>query len=284
MFKHKRKNNYESGEEDDINKGKDEGNKFIPVPNNYVNNDPDYSRIKVGINGKDYSFLVPSSVMVYVANKGEGDVEDGLDELRDLYNDLRSFEKELINKSSTCPQESIFAEKTRYSYNVYLLNKLIKDGKNYDSGVLKNLCINNKKVNDNVRTIVMKKLGKGVNDMKEAELENMLEHVTVNSWEELSGEELNEVRCYAGSHYELKKKYRESSDYNMRRNNVFKKREVDTHFFDKTINDCLKNIEEIRVKEGKELSVHDNNLIKMYINLKYLKKEGKELPINPCGE
>lgn len=281
MEQRKRVKYNEPSDESDIEKQKDDGIKFIPVPNDYVNNDLQYSKIRVDIDNKDFSFLVPSSVMIFLVKKGEGDPDDGLDELRELYDSLRGFEKQLIKDSSTCPQESMFAAKTRYSYDVYLINKLTRDGKTYDPETLENLCLNDKRVDARIRTIAMKKLGKSSSDLKEAKLEEMLEHVTVDSWIELKGEELEQVRCYAGSHYRLKNKYRDSSYYEQKGDRFYKKGTVEVEVFNRTVRDCLKEIKSIRRKKGKEISLHDDNLIKMYVNLKYLKQEGEELSINP---
>lgn len=282
------KRSYKKPADDEVSNKKEKGQKFIPVSPDYNNTDPDYVKIDVEVEGKTSYFLVPASVMRFVVNKGEGSPDDALDELMDLYKDVSDFESELANTSGTSSEEACFAGRVIESYKTYLINKLTKDGKNIDKKTADDLCLNDQKVDACLRTIAAIKSDKtSISELKESKLEEVLSHVTMNTWRKLSNKEAKEILCYAGSHYELKRQYINNDNYfydKNDKNNVWKKEETMNESFNTSINECLKKINEIRQKKGRKLTPHDENLLRMYINLKYLINDKKQMHIDPAGD
>ena len=95
------------------------GNKFIVleedidiVPESYVLVDMKYK-------GDSFKTLVPQQLLFYLANPGEGSIDDALENVADFYNEVEDFEDGAINEGSINVQDINWATTSRSTYQVY---------------------------------------------------------------------------------------------------------------------------------------------------------------------
>ena len=273
------------------------GNKFIVleedidiVPESYVLVDMKYK-------GDSFKTLVPQQLLFYLANPGEGSIDDALENVADFYNEVEDFEDGAINEGSINVQDINWATTSRSTYQVYLINKLTKNGKDYDKSVLDDLCLNHEYVQQRTRGIAALILGKTAEEIKEAKLTALLKHVTISRTEKkvtenLSKTEAEKVRCYAGSHWELKPEYQtkgpEGESYSIGpwgsvKKTYVKSEEIIEPVINKQITQLEDEIQRYREGKSKKINRHDRNLIRQYINLCYITKENQhfQLDIKP---
>ena len=284
---------------EDVSKDIAQGKKFI-----IVDKDLDYiplGYMLVDMKYKEDSFkvLIPQSLLYFLANPGEGDVDNALDEIADFYENVQDYEDALLEENESSVQGTNWAVTARSAYSTYLINKLTKhngydmDKPEWDSETLKLLDLDNEYVAKRVRAIAAVSLGKTAEQVKEFNIEDILKHVTINERkvEQLTNEEFSKVTCWAGSHYEIKEEYRNSDvfEYEIehRHDRGYKEgrkiiKKQDINILDVKTNDLEKEIELYRSKNSK-IGRHDKMLMRMYANLKYISKERpqSQLEIRP---
>jgi hypothetical protein len=283
------------------------GNRFIVVD---AAIDPQavpdgYTLISMKHKGEDFKALIPQSLLFFMANPGEGNPNEALDEIAGFYGNAKDFEDDLINEGKTSVQGANWATLARGSYSTYLVNRLVKhngtkDDKGepvpeFDSKVIANLDLLEDYVLQRIKAIAAVSLGKDITQIDRHEVRDVLKHVTINEerTEKLSREEFKEITCWAGSHYEIKDEYRnkEGVKYDIDRRHDMNHRVGVKHIphseyemLDVKINELESQITDYRNKkhEGK-IGMHDAALIRQYINLAYISKQNPkaQLDIQP---
>lgn len=284
-----------------------EGKKFIPVEDDFDTPIKGYTLLNMKYGGDSFKLLVPQSFLFYVANQGEGMADDALDELGDFYEEAEDYEKDLISEGSTNVQEANIATDARGAYKTYLINKLVTrtferddDGEpvaEFDQSTLNDLDLKDEYVANRVKGMAALALNLSVDEVKEYGVGDLLKHVTVmkNKTETLTEEEFKKVTCWAGSHYELKKEYRDDPDVSYEIEYRHKKshrvgtkttshREFD--LFDHRISQLESEITSYRKEKHGEVGRHDPNLIRTYANLQYIAKKDPtaQLDVVPAKE
>lgn len=278
------------------------GKKFILVDGTFdpTNLPEGYMLIDVRYKGEGFKTVVPVSVMIYMANPGEGDLDDALDEISDFYEEVEEFEEGMIEDGDVSVQGTDWAVAARSSYRTYLVNKLTKPGENVDvpelnEDTLKSLDLNDEYIAQRVRAMAAAALGLSREEVKSYSVGEVLKHVTINERkvEMLTREEFDRITCWAGSHYEVKDEFKgvdgvtyeieQSHDKGLKVGRRITKKQV-CSVFDAKISSLEREIEEYRRKKhGGEVGRHDRNLIRAYTNLKFIAKEdpSAQLPLIP---
>lgn len=257
--------------------------------------------------GQDEVYLLKHSFCWYLTNEGEGDVDEALAETAEGYHDLKGIEDEDMDKGGTSIPESFLATKARENYKILLINKLVKskwagfarDGDfepiaEFDSNALKSLDLNDPFVENRVKAMAALALGKKGEAVKAYDVGKLVKHVTVkvkkSEFERvLDKKQLNKMRCYMGSHWELSPEYRRDPDFKMKAGGRVYQRTAreNVGVLDGQIEDLKKEILEYRMKkhEGK-LGPDDEQLISTYANLKYIAPENpkSQFDIHPPKE
>jgi hypothetical protein len=278
------------------------GKKFIPVdkdidvaslPNNYMLIDVQYK-------GDSFKTVVPVSVMIFMSNPGEGNIDDALDLISDFYDEVKDFEEENIENGDVNIQSTNWAVTARSSYKTYLLNKLIEANKEevdlpvWNGDVLDSLDLNDDYVMQRVRAMAAVALGLSVEQVKSYDVGDMIKHVTINDREieDLTKKEFNRVACWAGSHYEIKTEFRgtENVEYQVeyrhdKKHRIGKKitKKHNIEIFNTRIDEIEKEIEKYRKDKHKSIGRHDQSLIRQYANIEFIAKENpnNQLPLIP---
>jgi hypothetical protein len=280
------------------------GRKFIPVEHafNPAYLPDDYMLIDVQYKGESFKTIVPLGVMVYMNNPGEGDIDDALDEITDFYDEVKDFEEKNIEVGDVSVQGTNWAVTARGSYSTYLTNKLTRaneddvDVPEWDEDTLESLDLHDDYVSQRVQAMAGVALGLDAKQVKRYDVGDVLKHVVVNERKEenLTREEFDQITCWAGSHYEIKDKYRNKDDREYRIEHrhdkghkvgkkIIKKQEVDV--FDAKICGLEREIERYRREKHGGVGRHDKNLIRQYVNISYVAKENPavQLPVSPPG-
>ncbi|MBU1202341.1 MAG: hypothetical protein KJ583_00730 [Nanoarchaeota archaeon] len=256
-----------------------QGNKFIVLEDD-IDNVPDgYTLVDMKYKDSSFKTLVPEQIVWYLANPGEGNIDDALDTVSDFYGNVKDFEEDAMTEGKTSVQDTNWATTARDSHQVYLINKLTKNGKDYDDKVLKELDLNDSYVKSRVEGIAALLLEKTPEQLeKNPNLKDVLKHVTINLGKEtIKTKELQRQRCYVGSHWEYKDKYVP----------VTKVVEHTKTYsgIDSKVDDLEKEIHDYREKKHNgKTGRHDDTLIRTYINLTYVTKENPkaQLDIKPA--
>lgn len=283
------------------------GKKFIIVSKEFYQSfiPAGYMFIDMRYKNDSFKTLVPQNLLYFLANPGEGDVDEALNEIGDFYDEVKGFEDELLEGNGESVQGTNWAVTARNAYTTYLINKLTKPNKdNPDSAewnpeALEALCLTDDYVARRVKAIAAVCLGKTAEQVKHFELGDVLKHVTVNERkvENLTQQEFDEITCWAGSHYEIKDEYRNKPDVDYEIDKVHDQSykcgkkimaKQDVAVLDASIDDLEKEIEEYRQKKqgGENIGRHDRMLTRAYANLNYIAREdpGKQLDIFPAGD
>ena len=199
------------------------GNKFIVVQDDF---DPSfvpqgYTLIDMKHKNSSFKTLVPQSLLFYMANPGEGEPEGALEEIANFYGETKDFEDDLIENGNTSVQEANWANLARGSYHTYLINRLVKHRKGERDGegepvpefnpeVLAQLDLSDTYVSQRIKAMAALALEKTADQIKAHEVKDVLRHVTLSyrEKERVERKELTEVKCWAGSHYEIKHEYK----------------------------------------------------------------------------
>lgn len=278
-----------------------DGKKFIIVGQDFNDVIPlGYMLIDMRYKGESFRTLVPQNLLFFLANPGEGSVDDALDEIDDFYGEVEDFEDELLESNGDSVQGTNWAVTARTAYATYLINKLTKasevnaDVAVWNEQITKELDLDDDYVAQRVRAIAAVALGKTAEQVKGFNLGSVLKHVTINKRkaEQLSREEFDKVTCWAGSHYEIKEEYQNDPNVEYRidrRHDTGHKvgekiiKRQDVAVLDSRISDLEKEIMAHRKSKGKEVGRHDLMLTRIYANLTYIAKEDpqKQLIIKP---
>jgi hypothetical protein len=279
------------------------GRKFIIVDDAFNTSMIPLGYMLIDMQYKTESFktLVPQQLLFYLANPGEGGIDDALDEIRDFYSDVEKFEDEKLEGNGSSVQGTNWAVTARNSYQTYLINKLTTATKDnvdvpvWNEEVLQSLNIKDDYVDKRLRAIAAICLGKTDEaSLKKYNLGDVLKHVTINERkvEQLNKEEFEAVTCWAGSHYDLKEEYKYNPDvtFDIERKHdkehmvgakITNKREQ--LVLDKKIVDLEAEIDLYRKEKNGAIGVHDDMLLRTYANITYIAKEdpSKQLEIKP---
>lgn len=245
-----------------------------------------YVQVTMMYKGERHIVLIPEKAKYFMANPGEdGDPVDALDELADFYEECKDFEGELLFKGEFSVTQTNVSMLARNSYGVWAINKLVKQKQGgeepeWNGEELERLGVNDKYIDERLRGIAAIMLGKDVKEVRAAGLEDVLVHKNVKGTfkEVLTEKEFEEVTCWAGSHYELKEKYK-GKGYEIEHRHdtghkkgwkVFDEKEF-VHL--PAIEKLESEIQERQKQLGKEATRHDSALLRTYANLKYIAKE-----------
>ena len=266
----------------------EKGHKFIVVKDDFdLNNVPQgYALIDMKHKGVSFKTLVPQSLLFYMANPGEGNPEGALEEIADFYGEAEDFEGDLIKNGETNVQEANWATVARESYEIYLINRLIihkRDGicdliepePEFDPEVLHKLDLDDYYVLERAKAIAALALGKTAEQVNTHEIGGVLKHVILNYCEREKVTNHYRKKCWSGSHYEYKDKYRTRTEF------VHKSEEYVS--LTGKIGEIENDIAEYREKKHGNLGRHDQALIRQYINLAHIAKENPkaQLDIKP---
>jgi hypothetical protein len=254
------------------------GKKFIAVeqdfdewslPNGYLVITTDYD-------GQAFRAVVPTSTAVWIANRGETpggtDLDEILDDLAEATNDVREFERELISEGDINTQETNWKMQLVGAYETYLVNKITKPHGNdvrFDHKALDELGLTNSEVEKRLKAIAA--ICKGISPEEvqvSDDLSSVLYHETRIDYEEEITQSYT-VSCDCGSHIEYQTAYRK----------VLQKHSMKANLYHPQIDQLKSKINDLRkdLPKGR----HDDNLINLYINLRYMKEEpDKWLPIS----
>jgi hypothetical protein len=286
----------------------EQGRKFVPVEEDfdtaYV--PQGYSLIRMTHRGDTFRTLIPQSLLFFMANPGEGDPDQALEEIADFYGDAKDFEDDMMDEAGTSVQEANWAVLAKNSYTTYLINRLVshkigaKDEKgepvpDFSYEGTRQLGLGDRYIEQCVRAMAAVALGKTVNDIQAHEVSDVLKHVTFKKQEtrQMTRQEFDQVTCWAGSHYELKSQYRNDPDKKydivMRHDRELKEgtvtvKEEKAPYLDSDISEYEDRIAERRKRlSDQEYTRHDRALIRMYANLKYIAPENPraQLSIEP---
>jgi len=277
-----------------------QGKKFIVVEDSFdLGNIPNgYSLVDVKYKGSSFKTLIPQSLIFYMANPGEGSIDDALDEISDFYGDVEDFEEDIMRENGTSVQETDWAVMARGSYRTYLINKLVKSGRKNNEGEpvpefkideLNRLRLYDPEVKKITKAIAALALGKSIEDVGEYSVDGVLRHVTFTEvkTEQLSREEFDRITCWAGSHYEIRPEFKdEGYKIEKRHDRDFK---TGTRIITRTrtveaeIRKFEDEIEQIRKEKGDEIGRHDRALVRQYVNLVHIANvdSGNQLDIMP---
>ena len=270
-----------AGTSEEVNEALRQGRKLV-----FVDRDMDvpdgYMLLTVNYKGQEVKAVVPEMLLSYMANPGEGNPDEALDEIADFYGDSKDYEDEAIGAGETSVQKADITTSARNAYEVYLINKLTKDGKNFNQEEIERLGLDDREVKERVRGIAAICLGKQTEkELKKANLDELLDHKTeVNYGVEglVNVEEEYLVKCEVGSHYELRKKYR-----TVQKKGIVNKT-VSSASMDRKIEQLESEIENHRRNRGYKIERHDRVLIRQYANLVYIAKENPaaQLDVQPA--
>lgn len=245
-----------------------------------------YTQVTMAYRGEKHIFLIPEKAKFYMANPGEdGKPLDALDEIADFYAECSDFEHELKLGGTFSVTQTNVSTLARNSYAVWAINQLVKQQQGsetpeWNEEELERLGVNDAYVSERLQGIAALMLGKNVQDLQEAGLEDLLVHKTVQGTykEILSEKEFDQITCWAGSHYELKSEYRNAGyDIERRHDTGHKKGWKISHEKEfshlPSIEKLEQEIEEHRQNQGKEITRHDKALLRTLVNMKYITKE-----------
>jgi len=283
-----------------------QGNKFVVVDEDfdgaYVPRN--YTLITMNYKQDKFRALVPQSLLFFMANPGEGNADDALDQIADFYGDAGEFEEDQIQDGRTSVQEANWTTCGREAYKTYLINKLVKgtgriggDGEpipEFNDETLRELDLFDDYVLYRTRAMAAIALNLDINQIKEFGVGDVLKHITIRQGktEKLTREEFKKVTCWAGSHYEIKPEYKneEGVYYKIDKRHdpgymsgekVTIHEERDT--FDVKISQMQNEIRQYREGKGKKPGRHDEALIAQYVNLRHIAKQNSraQLDIQP---
>ncbi len=285
------------------------GNKFIIVQDDFdLSNVPQgYTLIDMRHKGISFKTLIPQSLLFYMANPGEGNPNQALEEIADFYGEAKDFEDDLIENGKTNVQETNWATLAKGSYDTYLINRLVKHRKGEKDGkgepvpelnteVLRQLNLNDSYVSQRVKAIAAIALGKTADQIDTHEVKDVLRHVSVGTKktkvkERLTREEFEKITCWAGSHYEIKSEYRKgdvkyeieyehSKSHMEGKKTFYRDEDIIKPVLDAKIRVLEEDIAEYRKKIHSGLGRHDQALIRQYINLTHIAPENPRAQLN----
>jgi hypothetical protein len=283
----------------EVNEKLEKGNKFVVVDQffdaKYL--PKGYTCVNMAYKDEPFKVVVPQSLLFYMANPGEGDSTDALDEIARFYDNAKDYEDELINEGKRNVQGASWATMAKNNYEVYLINKLVsgkffkKDSEGeplpeFENKVLTQLDVNDKYVEDRLKAIAAISLNLTSEEIEKQDIGSVLKHVTLrNKTEKITSADIMRVRCDCGSHYEIRESYiqRPNTTYDSV-NKTKTTKELTVEGKNSKISEIEKEIKDYRAqKHDGKLGVHDDALIRKYTNLVYIAKKNPnaQLEITP---
>jgi hypothetical protein len=251
----------------------------------FVENDLDvpdgYMLLTVNFKGQKVRAVMPERLLFYMANRGEGDAGDALDEIADFYRDAEENEADSIAKGEASAQKADIVTGARNSYEVYLINKLTSNGTKFSAEEIKRLGLDDSDIERRVKTIAALCLDKQAEELRESKLADILVHKTEADYATegvVSEDVAYQVRCDMGSHWEYRTKYK-----TVRRKSVFSQK-VATSSIEGRVEQLEKEIEQARIARRQDIGRHDRNLIRQYTNMRYIVQENPaaQLDVSPA--
>ncbi len=265
----RRKTHYEGLPADVIEQIK-QGKKFIPLDEDIDESlIPDgWIKSEVIVAGKKTAVIMPVRAYIYLGDKNNPE------ELMGLYNEIKEYEKGIIENNSSEPGEAYFAEQVRQAYEVAKINELL-DG----NGNLSEEIIDTYLRGENValiKQLASKATGTPVEELEESKLEDVIEHVTPiielgDDEQEANISMKRKVKCYVGSHWE----YKEEVSFVRKVKLTLRKGYASLE---------EKVLEKIHGKLTPEEKREKKNTIRTLINLLYVKKPEERLPMDMGDE
>ncbi len=280
------------------------GSKFVVVEDDFEEQfvPAGYTLISMRYKGDVFRSLVPQRLLYFMANPGEGDFDQALDEIADFYGEAEDYEDDLIQNGGTSVQEANYATTARTAYATYLINKLVttKRGQGqgdenmleFDPEVIRELDLDDPYVAQRVRGMAALALGKTGEELKSYDINGILKHYSggMAAEEKIENGEFRKItkmrykpqfdshtktmRCLADSHYYLKPEFENDPEWDYDLRTMTKKRKVDQVGLDAKIQELETQIEEHRKKKhAGEIGRHDRALTRQYANLSYITKE-----------
>ena len=304
-LKHKKNIHIQRTPTQDVSLEVKKGNKFILVNNDFQSNNVPlgYMLIDMKYHGDSFKTLVPQNLLIFLANPGEGNIDDALDEIGDFYDEVQNYEDDLLEENGCSVQGTNWGVTARNAYSTYLINKLTEGSSDdidvpvWSDDIKNELDLDDNYVATRVRAIAPIALEKDPETLRNYDLGDVLKHVTIKERkvENLTRQEFDKITCYAGSHYEIKEEYKKNPDveyrvdHNFNRNHrvgqkITNKRDVAV--LDARICDLEDEIEVYRKEKGSSVSKHDKMLLRQYTNVTYIAKVNseKQLEIRPRGK
>jgi hypothetical protein len=242
------------------------GRRFIPVPKEVdINADslPE-ELILQNINfptGDFYRAVIPRRVMMYVGDK------ENPEELLDVYQEILSYEKGLMEGRKTDVSVSFFAQQVRDSYEVGMINNLLNDEGKTAQADFKKEIVERYEGKENVSRTVQQiaKTYSGLQQLEKYKPQDVLKHVT----EEIDIEVSKKVKCYKGSHWEWEV-VKTTMPVQVTREKVEAIGTLEENVLSSIYPDTpITQAERIR----------RTNELRSYVNMKYLAKSGNLIPL-----
>lgn len=278
-----------------------DGSKFIIVDDSFHQSQIPRGFTLINVRYREDSFktLVPQATLFFVAEPGENDPGEALDEVADFYRDIKFFEDDMIERGDTSVQGANWASTARESYRTYLINVLVKGNEDdndpeFDKETLKRLDLDDPFVRDRVKVMAGLILGKSKDEISTYDVKDVLRHysksdsVIKGETLDITNEEFRKItkmryvprhdahtknmRCLGDSHYYLLPEYENNKDwdYDLRTMTKTAKR----HDWEANIAQIEEDIMKYREnKNGKEAGRHDMALIRMYANIAHIAKD-----------
>lgn len=270
----------------------EKGSRFIVVEDDMDDVPDGYMLLNMEYKGESFKALVPKRLVFYLANPGEGeDVDGALDDVSDFYGEAEKYEDNVMEGGGTNVQEAHLTTIAREAYKTYVVNKLTKDGRDFDDTVLEDLLLKDDYIEKRAKAMAAVCLGKTVEELKASDLKDVVKHVTIREkrTEKLTREEFKQITCWAGSHYEIKDEYRHNSDvsYDIDRRHdrghtvgIKTVHKIEVEVFDEKIRNLEKDIMDYWKRQGRPIKRHDSAILRQYVNIKYIAKENKDAQLD----
>lgn len=293
MLEEKLQKKYLARSEEDVAVYIGQNRKLIVVEKPLAQIPRGYTQVTMTYKSEKHIVLIPEKAKFFMANPGEeGNPLEALDEIAGFYAECREFEHELMYGSRFSVAQTNVSTLARNSYGIWAMNQLVRQQPGseipeWNEQELERLGFNDPYVRDRARGIAAIMTGKTVEQLREAGLESLLVHKTVQGTfrEILTGKEFENITCWAGSHYELKPEFR-NQGYDLDRRHdqshrVGWKIEREKEFsHSPTIEKLEQEIADYRQTQGKETTRHDRALVRTVVNLKYIAQEDPNLQLD----
>jgi len=258
-----------------------------------------YVKLNLKTSKSQFIALVQAKTMFYLDsnNLDNGDVDEGLDALSDLYESIEEANNVWGNGTGITAGGVDLAVTVRSNYQTLLTNSLlvglsdeqsgdqIRDA-DYDASEIERLCLDHSYVVDRMKGIAAVALGKTMDEVVEEDLADVLgfhneeEIVQDINFREVADldprygyerpSDRKHMICTGASYYYLKPELRDGEDgweYNLRSGKRTRTEITSSNL--KQIDDLTQEIEDYQREHGQDFSDHDANKTRMAINMKY---------------
>jgi len=257
---------YEAGYPDWLVEELASGKKFVPIPAD-ASIDPGhlpdgYALQEISFkSGHTYKAIIPERVLMHVGDK------ENPDELWNVYQEILDHERALMGKREVDLGVSFFGQEVRDSYEVAVINSLLVGEGKTPLAEYKPAITSRYEGREAVARAVeeIAKVYLGVQEVEKFRPSDVLQHVT----DTMTVTRQRRVRCYKGSHWEWDV---ESEAVPVQ---VVRERLSSVSGLEDA---ALGMIYRKSPKDAKEDAARRNEL-RTYINMRYLAKTGKQMPL-----